>query len=42
MCVAGVQLNAIEEASIRKECGIEFKALPEGRMHKAEEKSTQE
>ena len=26
-------MNAIEEASIRKECGIEFKPLPEGQMH---------
>ena len=35
-------MNAIEETSIRKECGIEFKALPEGRMHKADDESTQE
>ena len=36
-------MNAIEEASIRKACGIEFKALPsEGQMHKVNETSTQE
>lgn len=26
-------MNAIEDASIHKNCGIEFKPLPEGRMH---------
>ena len=31
--------NAIEEASIRKECGIEFKPLLEGQMHKMGEES---
>lgn len=35
-------MNAIEEASIRKECGIEFRPLPEGQMHKAGETSAQE
>ena len=35
-------MNAIEDASVRKECGIEFKPLPEGKMHKAGEKSEED